>query len=173
MDIHSFLDKFSGDWFSQRTNYNLIDNNVDNSKANVTINLLPADDTQVIELSGKHNLSRDLSLGAIASNWDNSPDWGKPKQQGSSLMLVFSDEGQGNTGKVVKVVNPNKVIIGKYIIAEDKSVTFIIEENNQSVEERITFSSDNLRIRNCLTKINNEVTHTTFYSEIKRVVDKK
>jgi hypothetical protein len=170
MDIHTFLDKFSGDWFSQRTNYNLVDNQVDNSKANVTINLLPADEAQVMQLSQQHNLNQDLSLGAIASNWDNSPDWGKPKLQGSSLMLIFSDANETNTGKVVKVVNTNKIIIGKYILAEDESLTFTIIDKNQSLEERITFSSDNLRIRNCIERNNNQVTHTTFYSEIRRVV---
>ena len=170
MDIHTFLDKFSGDWFSQRTNYNLAGNQVDNSKANVTINLLPANDPKVVQLSQQYNLNHDLSLGAIASNWDNSPDWGKPKEQGNSLMLIFSDATETNIGKVVKVVNSNKIIIGKYILAEDESLTFTIEDNNQSLEERITFSSDNLRIRNCIEKNNNEVTHTTFYSEIRRIV---
>ena len=172
MDIHNFLDKFSGDWFSQRTNYNLIENQVDNSKANVTIKFLPADDKQVVQLSQQHNLNQDLSLGAIASNWDNSPDWGKPKQQGNSLMLIFSDTNETNIGKLVRVVNLNKIIVGKYVLAEDESLTLTIEENNQSLEERITFSSDNLRIRNSIERNNNEVTHTTFYSEIRRVVSK-
>ena len=170
MDIKTFLDKFAGDWFSQRTNYNLVDNKVDNSKANVTINLLPPDDKQVVQLSQQHNLNHDLSLGAIASSWDNSPDWGKPKQQGNALMLLFTDENDTQTGKVIKIVNQNKIIVGRYLLAEDESLTLNIQDNHQSLEERITFSSDNLRIRNCIEKNNEQVTHTTFYSEIRRVV---
>ena len=170
MDIKTFLNTFTGDWFSQRTNYNLVDNKVDNSKANVTIELLNADDKKIVELSGQHNLNQDLSLGAIESKWDNSPDWGKPKQQGSSLMLLFGDADDTNTGKVVRVINPEEVVIGKYLLAEDESLTLTINDNEKSLEERITFSSENLRIRNCIEKNKNQVTHTTFYSEIKRVV---
>ena len=173
MDIYTLLEKFSGDWFSQRTNYNLVDNQVDNSKANVKINLLPADEARVIQLSQQYNLNHDLSLGAIESSWDNSPDWGKPKQTGSSMMLIFTDADEDNKGKIVKIINPNQIITGKYILAEDESLTLTIEENNQSLQERITFSSDNLRIRNCIARENNQVTQTTFYSEIRRVVDKK
>ena len=172
MDIKTFLDKFAGDWFSQRTNYNLVDNQVDNSKANVTVNLLSADNTQVIQLAQQHNLNHDLSLGAIASSWDNSPDWGKAKQQGSALMLVFADENELNQGKVVRIVNANKIIIGKYLLAEDTSLTFTIQDRHQYLEERVTFSNDNLRIRNCIEKNNQQVIHTTFYSEIRRVVSK-
>ena len=173
MNIQTFFEQFAGDWFSQKTNYNLIENNVDNSKANVTIKLLPANDPEVVELSQKYNLNQDLSLGAIASNWDNSPDWGKPKQQGSSLMLIFTDADDNNTGKVVRVVNPNKIVTGKYVLAEDQSLTFSIDDNGQSMEERVTFSSDNLRIRNCISKEGEKVTQTTFYSEIRRVVAKE
>ena len=170
MDIKTFLDKFAGDWFSQRTNYNLVDNQVDNSKANITVNLLPPDDTQVVQLSQQHNLNQDLCLGAIASSWDNSPDWGKAKQQGSAFMLLFADENDTNQGKVLRIVNANQIIMGKYILAEDTSLTFMIQNNHQSLEERVTFSSDNLRIRNCIQKINDQVNHTTFYSEIRRVI---
>lgn len=172
MDIKTFLDKFTGDWFSQRTNYNLVDNQVDNSKANVTINLLPADDTQVIQLSQQHNLDHHLSLGAIASSWENSPDWGKDKQEGSALMLVFRDENDANLGQFIRIVSSNKIIVGKYLLAEDESLTFTIQDNHQYLEERITFSNDNLRIRNCIEKSNEQVTHTTFYSEIRRIVSK-
>lgn len=170
MDIKTFLEQFAGDWFSQRTNYNLIENQVDNSKANVTINLLLPDDQKVAPLYEQYNLNKEESLGAIASSWENSPDWGKAKQTGNGLMLLFATENDSNTGKVAKVVNGKEIIEGKYVLGEDDSLTFIIEKNNQSLEERITFSSDNLRIRNCIEKNNNQVTHTTFYSEIRRVI---
>ena len=173
MNINTFLEQFSGDWFSQRTNYNLVQNNVDNSKANVTIKLLPANDPQVVQLSEKYNLNQDLSLGALASNWDNSPDWGKPKQQGSSLMLLFTDPDDSNTGKVVRVVGSDKVVTGRYEVAKDESITLTLDDQDQSMKERITFSSDNLRIRNCVSKKGEQVTQTTFYSEIRRVVPKE
>ncbi|WP_373479278.1 phycobiliprotein lyase [Geminocystis sp.] len=172
MDINTFLEKTSGDWFSQRTTYNLSQDNVDNSKANITINLLSSDDnSQVEQFCEKYNLNLDLSLGMMTSNWDNSPDWGKPKQQGNSLMLIFADENNHNQGKILRVLSDDKALMGKYILAEDESLTLMIEENNQSMEERIYFASDNLRLRNTIVKNNGEVTQTCFYSEIRRIVN--
>ena len=85
-------------------------------------------------------------------------------------MLIFTDADDNNTGTVVRIVNNDQVVTGKYVLAEDESLTFIIDEKDQSMEERVTFSSDNLRIRNCVSKKAGQVTQTTFYSEIRRVV---
>lgn len=170
MDIHNFLEKFVGDWFSQRTTYHLPENQVDNTKANVTLTLLPPDDDKVTQLAQQHHLNLDLSLGAIASHWDNSPDWGKPKQTGESLMLIFRSEDDVNKGKIVRIINLSQVIRGEYNLEQDESLTFKITENNQYIEERITFASDNLRLRNTILKQDNQVRQTCFYSEIKRVI---
>jgi len=40
MDINTFIEKTAGSWFSQRTTYNINKEAVDNSKANLNINLL-------------------------------------------------------------------------------------------------------------------------------------
>jgi len=170
MDIHNFLEKFVGDWFSQRTTYHLPENQVDNTKANVTLTLLPPDDDQVTQLAQQHHLNLDLSLGAIASHWDNSPDWGKPKQTGESLMLIFRSEDDINKGQIVRMINSSQVIKGEYNLEQDESLTFKITENNQYIEERITFASENLRLRNTILKQDNQVRQTCFYSEIKRVI---
>jgi hypothetical protein len=172
MDIQTFLHKTAGDWFSQRTIYTINENQVDNSKANLTINWLSATETKVISLAQQHNLNLDLSLGAISSQWDNSPDWGKPQQQGSSLMLLFTDDNNSSTGQIIRVLNQNQILKGKYILAEDKSLTLIIEQDVQVITERIEFASDNLRLRNTVVKNQGTVTETSFYSEIKRIVKK-
>ncbi len=172
MDIDTFLDKTAGDWFSQRTIYKINDNQVENSKANLTINLLTATDTKVTGLAQQHHFNLDLSLGAIASEWDNSPDWGKPKQQGNSLILLVTDENDSNTGQIIRVLNPNQIIKGKYILAEDESLTLTIEQDAQVITERIEFASDNLRLRNTVVKNKGIVIETSFYSEIKKVVKK-
>lgn len=170
MDIHTFLTKTAGDWFSQRTIYTISENQVDNSKANLKINWLTASETTVTSLAQQHQLNLDLSLGAISSEWDNSPDWGKPKQQGTSLMLFFTEDNDSNTGQIIRVLNQNQILSGKYILAEDESLTLTIEHNFQVITERIEFASDNLRLRNTVVKNQGIVTETSFYSEIKRIV---
>jgi len=178
MDIHNFLEKTVGDWFSQRTTYHLPENQVDNSKANVTLTLLSADDDKITQLAQQYHLNLDLIIGAfggaaplvLASSWDNSPDWGKPKQTGESLMLIFRSEDDLNQGTIVRVVNSSQIVTGEYRLAEDESLVLTITDNNQYIEERINFASENLRLRNTILKQDNQVRQTCFYSEIKRVV---
>lgn len=162
MDIKTFLTQTAGNWFSQRTTYNIAHDEVDNSKANLTINLLPTVDNA---LSSQYHLNRDLALGSIKSHWDNTPDFGKPKQQGETTMLIFRDEETDNHGKILR-----DGLVGKYTLAEDESLTFIIEKDNQYIEERIWFASENLRLRNTILKQNGQVIQTSFYSEIRRIV---
>ncbi|MBL1208222.1 phycobiliprotein lyase [Geminocystis sp. GBBB08] len=170
MNINTFLDQTAGDWFSQRTTYNLSLDKVDNSKANVKINLLSSTNSQISQLSGQYHLNLDLSIGGIASSWENSPDWGKPKQQGENVILIFRDANDDNTGKILRVLKNNKGLIGKYILAEDESLTLIIEENNQYIEERIWFGNDNLKFRHTMVKDSKKLIQTSFYSEIRKLI---
>ncbi|MGI0479316.1 phycobiliprotein lyase [Geminocystis sp. CENA526] len=168
MNINTFLENSAGEWFSQRSTYNIVNNDVDNSKANVTINLLPPTEADITSLSPEYNLT--LALGSIESKWDNSPDWGKPKQQGDSLMFMFRDEKDDNQGKILRIVKNKDNLMGRYILAEDKSLTLIIEKDSHYIEERICFASENLRLRNTIVKNNGQVMETSFYSEIRRVI---
>lgn len=171
MDIQTFLDKMTGDWFSQRTIYQIHANEVDNSKANLTINRLEITDSKVNHLAQQYQLNLDLSLGAIACQWDNSPDWGKPKQQGSIIILIFTSANETNTGKIVRVLNNEQIIEGEYILAEDESLTLSLSQNEQNISERIWFASDNLKLRNTVIKQQEKVIETSFYSEIKRLIN--
>ncbi|BAQ65245.1 phycobiliprotein lyase [Geminocystis sp. NIES-3709] len=170
MNIHTFLEKTAGDWFSQRTIYDIANNEVDNSKANLSINFLSPTNSQISQQCQQYNLNLDLSLGAIKSKWDNSPDWGKPKQIGDSLMLIFRDDNEDNQGQILRILTNKDSLIGKYILAEDESLTLIIDRDSQYIEERIWFASDNLRLRNTIVKNNQQIIQTSFYSEIRRII---
>ncbi|WP_017293150.1 phycobiliprotein lyase [Geminocystis herdmanii] len=178
MNINTFLENSVGEWFSQRSTYNIVNNDVDNSKANLTLNLLPPTDADIVSLSQEYNLNPELSLGSIAqrhfvieSKWDNSPDWGKPKQQGDSLMVIFRDDDEDNQGKFLRVVKNKETLMGKYVLAEDESLTFIIEKDGHYIEERICFASENLRLRNTIIKYDEKVVQTSFYSEIRKIIN--
>lgn len=174
MDINKFLEQTEGKWFSQRTTYNLLakENSVENSKADLTIEILPPDNPQIINFCQQNRLNSNLILGAIASSWDNSVDWGKPKQQGSSMLTLEKDENNEQIGKIFRVINKpeKKVIIGSYILGNDEALTLILQEDNYYIEERIWFASPNLRLRTTLTKNENNCTITSFYSEIKKII---
>lgn len=173
MDINKFLEQTEGKWFSQRTTYNLLtkESPVENSKADLTINILPPDNPEITNFCQQNSFNPDLILGGIASSWDNSVDWGKPKQQGSSMLALLRDENNQQIGKIFRFINkPEKrVIIGNYILGNDDALTLILQENNYHIEERIWFASPNLRLRTTISKNNDKCTITSFYSEIKKV----
>jgi phycoerythrin-associated linker protein len=171
MDIQEFLGLTAGNWFSQRTNYNLIEQKVDNSKAEIGIEDLDGDAAEVLELCTKQNITRTANSIAFRLSWDNSPDWGKPKQKGSTIMLIVPDPEDSQKGKFVRTSSGfgQSLAIGHYIFGEDLALTLIVEKDNFYAEERQWFAGENLRLRTSLTKNANGITQTTFYSDIRRL----
>ena len=176
MDIKQFMEQTNGEWFSQRTSYDLSQKKtaVENSKANLTINILPSDDPQITNLSQQHNFNSQIILGAMASSWDNAPDWGKPKQQGSSMLILATNEENSATGHIFRIISQpeKKLITGKYILGKDEALTLILEQDNYCTEERIWFGIPTLLMRVAIHKYNNQCFQTSFYSEIKKIVKK-
>jgi hypothetical protein len=173
MDIKKFLEQTGGQWFSQRTTYNLEpkETKVENSKADLTVEILAPDDPQIINLCQENSFDPSLILGAIASSWNNSLDWGKPKQQGSSLLALVKNEENEQKGKIFRAINQaeRKVIVGNYILGKDEALTLILQQGNNYAEERIWFASSNLRMRTIIQKNNHKCTMSSFYSEIRKV----
>lgn len=167
MDINSFLTKFAGDWFSQRTTYNIQREGVDNGKANLSINILSSNNPEITALIAK-GFAWHSHISALRTSWDNSPDWGKPKQEGQSLMLIDTDNNSPR-GKIWRLLPSQELLTGEYLLGDDESLTFTIEENSQQVTERIWFGNDNLRFRSTVITSDNNILQTCFYSEIRRI----
>ncbi|AFZ46195.1 Protein of unknown function CpeS/Ycf58 [Cyanobacterium stanieri PCC 7202] len=168
MDINTFIEKTAGSWFSQRTTYNINKEAVDNSKANLNINLLEKNSDQAKAICQENGLDiEDITI--IASDWDNSPDWGKPKQVGHSTMIINHNTDDLKAGKIWRLLGNKKLLEGHFSIAEDNSITFTLDKDNQYVEEKIWFANDNLRLRNTVIKHKDQVIETSFYSEIKKI----
>ncbi len=175
MDIKKFLDLCHGNWFSQRTNYHLKSEKTENSKADIVIEFVSPEDSGVVQLCQTHQINPQLSIGAIAKSWNNAPDWGKPKQQGSSLVVLIPNRNSDQEGKILQAIYQTPITsnTGSYILGEDKALTLIIEAKDFVVEERLWFASDNLRLRTIITKDVWGKMQTTFYSEIRKAPAKK
>ncbi|HEY9822392.1 MAG TPA: phycobiliprotein lyase, partial [Candidatus Sericytochromatia bacterium] len=50
MDIKEFFEQSAGKWFSQRTSHHLAFRQAENGKSNITIEMLGADDPEVVKL---------------------------------------------------------------------------------------------------------------------------
>ena len=175
MDIKEFLQSNAGEWFTQRTNYDLQGNKTNNSKANISVELISPDHPQIVSLCQQNRLEHNLSLGGLKYSWDNSVDWGKPKQQGNSLLILVADRDNPQTGKLISTsINFKKGnLSGHYTFGEDKALTLIVEAEDIYTEERQWFAGENLRLRTTVTKDNAGKTQTIFYSEIRKIASKQ
>jgi phycoerythrin-associated linker protein len=170
MDIKTFLDLSAGKWFSQRTNYLPNGERVENSKADLTIELLPPDDSRIIQLCGNERLAPQLVIWGMVQSWDTSVDWGKPKQLGTSTMVLIPD-AEDRRGKLLR--QGHERYRGNYILGADGALTLSIETDEMYAEERQWFASDNLRLRTVTVKNHNEIQQTSFYSEIRKAQPKQ
>jgi hypothetical protein len=171
MNLRKFLDLSAGRWFSQRSNYLLGYENVDNSKADLTIEIISPDDHRAIQLCQKHNLDPKLSIGGTVQSWDNSVDWGKPKQLGSDIIVLVSDSKDQQTGKVIRPQDSQ--VCGHYTLGADEALTLTIKTDEMYAEERQWFASDNFKMRTTIVKYSDGRQQTSFYSEIRKAAVKK
>jgi hypothetical protein len=160
MKIQEFLEQWAGKWFAQRTSYLLKQTVVENSKAEITVESLPLNSPEVLQLCEQYTVTPSLSLGALRISWDNSVDWGKSKELGSNL-LVFLETG--------KLLQP--AWLGEYSLGEDEALTLNLTTLDFAATERISFASPNLKLRSVLTKYSTGITQTAFYTEIRKVVN--
>ena len=172
MDIKKFIDLCTGNWFSQRTNYQVETEKTQSNKADLSITLVGTDDSRVNQLCQENRIAPQRSLGGLHHSWDNSVDWGKPKQQGSSMIVIIPDQDNPQTGTIISNT-ANQNVMGKYVLGNDSALTLIFEIKDKSVEERIWFASDNLRLRTSVTKNGDGTMNTFFYSEIRKAASKK
>ncbi len=170
MDIKTFLDLSTGKWFSQRTNYLLNTDKVENNKADITIELLSQDDSRIIQLCNNHQIDPQLIIWGTVQSWDTSVDWGKPKQLGTSTMVLIPDAENDRRGKLLRQGHSSHK--GNYILGADEALTLIVETEDMYAEERQWFASDNLRLRTVTVKNYNGIKQTSFYSEIRKAPPK-
>ncbi len=164
MDVKEFLSNCTGKWFSQRTSYQLTGGEVENNKSDLTIDYLQADHPDVVNACAKHGIDNSLCLGGVKTSWDTSVDWGKPKQVGSTLLVLVAGDENNGRGKLIK-----SSTIGNYSMGDDSALILNIEENGYRTEERIWFAGENLRLRTSITQHNDGSQQTVFYSEIRKV----
>jgi phycoerythrin-associated linker protein len=167
MNLEKFLSLSAGKWFSQRTNYFLDQNQSASSKADLTIELLTADDSRVLQLAQKHHLDSSLIVGGAVQSWDNSVDWGKDnKQVGSATIVFVSNPDSKTTGKLLRPQDPK--VCGHYVLGEDEALTLMLETDAMYAEERQWFASDNFKMRTSVIKYSDGTQQTSFYSEIRK-----
>jgi len=176
IDIKTFFEQSEGKWFTQRTQYNLAQNKVENGQAELTVELLSLEDRTIAQLyeQGSNQLQPHLSLeeglldvaGAKIS-WDSQGD------KGSNLILFICDDAAKQQGQLIqkRMNSEQSATVGQFVIGEDEALTLsTTAETKSHIKERVWFAHPNLRLRTVWQE--NETGHqgwVMFYSEIRRM----
>ncbi|ELR97323.1 phycobiliprotein lyase [Gloeocapsa sp. PCC 73106] len=171
MEIQEFLDLSVGNWFCQRTTYLLNPEKAENSKSEMTITPLDSAHPDSVRLRQEHHLDTNQTLVGIKSAWNNSVDWGKPKIEGSSLLVVVPDQQHPHTGKLLQSTNlkDQPSLLGNYLIGKDDALTLTVTTPEMTISERIWFPSANFRLRTSFIEAKAGWIKTSFYSEIRKM----
>ena len=100
MEIKEFLQQCEGRWFAQRTSYQVNQEKFENSKSEITVELLSSERPEVIELCQQHEIEPQHSLGGIRSSWEQSVAGGP--QKGATVLVFVPDSDSKHQGKLLQ-----------------------------------------------------------------------
>jgi CpeS-like protein len=162
MTIQTFFELSVGKWFSQRTSHLLADRESAHQKSEIVVEILAADCPEILALAQQHSVAPSWGVKVTGNGL---PDWNAPKNvpsAASSTILLPVPESD----RLLCSLN-GRSMNGTYAIADDESVTLILAGDGFSIEERIWFASDNLRMRTNVYKNAEGLNLASFCSEIR------
>lgn len=168
MDITDFFQQSAGKWVSQRTSHYLIQNQTENAKSDLMVEVVPNSDSAVVQLCQQHRIDPSQALGGLKMSWNGIVDRNPKPQTGSSLLVLVPDAAQPNQGKLLRQVSKAaQPIAGRYVLDQDEVLTLSTEADGFYAEERIWFANPNFRLRTSVLKRGEGYTSAAFCSEIR------
>jgi hypothetical protein len=174
MDVREFFELSAGKWFSQKTSHHLTLKQSEQGKSDLTIEILPSDNPQAIELCQQAGVDPSSLWGAVKYTWKGTIIWDTHPQnstnrQGESIAIVSADLPTANTGRLFQSANGNNRSpqVVRYTMGDDDALTLVTEQENISCEERVWFESNNVRLRTTIVTQSNCDSLASFYSEIR------
>lgn len=169
MNITEFFQQSAGKWFSQRTSHHLAFKQSENGKSDIQIEMLPADDPEVVKLCQQYEIDPALALCGARVTWDGTMEWDEEKHAGSTVLVPVAESDNGKEGKLLRETGyaEKAPVAGRYVMGDDDSLTLITDYETMYSEERLWFASPNLRLRTSILKRFGGFSMASFCSEIR------
>lgn len=171
MDIKEFFEQSAGKWFSQRTSQHVEFRQAENGKSTIVMEMLAADDPEVIKLCQEYHIDPQLALCGTKITWDGTIVWDKTQQQqrGANVLVLIPDSDKPNQGKLLRSMGYGKktAVVSRYALGSDDILTLIAEDETMYSEDRIWFASPNLRMRTNILKNSDGFNQASLCSEIR------
>jgi hypothetical protein len=168
MDIKEFFQQSTGKWVSQRTSHYLVQNQSENVKSDLMVELLSQDHATVVQLCQQHEIEPGQVLCSLKMAWNGIVDRLPKPQTGSSLLIIVPDLDRANQGRLLRQASDSaQPLSGRYSMGDDEVLTLTVEGDTLYAEERIWFANPNFRMRTSVLKRNGNFTSATFCSEIR------
>ena len=169
MNIEQFFELSAGKWFSHRTSHHLAFKQSEDGKSDIVIEMLPADDPEVIKLCQQYEIDPTAASCGARVTWNGTMEWDEEKHEGSTVLATVPDSENPNEGKLLREMGyaEKAPVAGTYKMGIDDALTLTTEYETMWSEERLWFASPNLRMRVSILKRFGGFSMASFTSEIR------
>jgi phycoerythrin-associated linker protein len=170
MEISQFVTNSLGQWKSQRSVHHLAFRHFEAVESIIDIEALSPLDPNVVALCEAHNVDPKQAISPFRMTWEGQSDWDEAEiLKGTSVLVPTAETPR--QGKLLRDQGYAETISasGDYCFTEDGSFVLKTAYDRASAEEKIWFSTPNLRFRVSLIKTSNGtgVITASFSSEIR------
>jgi phycoerythrin-associated linker protein len=170
MEISEFVTNSLGQWKSQRSAHHLAFRHFEAVESTIDIEVLSLSDPNVVALCEAHNIDPAKAVSPFRMTWEGQSDWDEAEVlKGTSVLVPIVETPR--QGKLLRDQGYAETIsaAGDYHFTEDGTFVLVTAYDRAAAEEKIWFSTPNLRFRVSLIKTSDGtgVVTASFSSEIR------
>ncbi|WP_017324807.1 phycobiliprotein lyase [Synechococcus sp. PCC 7336] len=171
LDIEAFLHQSVGEWMSQQTSHQVAFRRYESGQSTLEIEWVRADAPEAIAACEQHGLNPAIALGGLSTTWRGRLGQETVERTERNLLILLPDRDNPRQGKLVYQLNGDRQssVRGTYSLGSDEALTLITIDKETSLQERIWFASENLRLRSAVCKQQGGFSTASLNSDIRRL----
>jgi len=172
MDLKQFVKQSIGRWRSQRSGHHLAFAHFEEVRSTIDIMALDPQDPGVLAVCDLYEIDPATIESPFKMTWEGQSDWDEDEElKGSCILVPIPDRDRPQKGQLLRERGYAETIpaIGQYSLNDEGIFTLITTYDRAAAEERIWFTTPNVRFRVSLIKTQDGqgVTTASFSSEIR------